>query len=268
MPIPIFINPCGAPSFASDDRIYLGEGLFETIRISQGKPRYPLLHWERLKNAAHSLAIPFDLTADEWMAGLTTSIQKGGIDHGGVKALLSAGSAKRGLAEQSTLPCLQFEAFTYQACSAPIRLITAPWLRDAHNPVYLFKSVNYLEAIIALRKAKTAGADDALFFNLQHHVTETTIANVFFIYKDTLSTPSLNCGILPGVIRQRLLAIAKKIGIPYSEQEISKDKLLAADAMFVCNALQGIRQVSALDGIPFNHSSLLLKLQKVLESDY
>ena len=61
----IFANGKSA-SFCADDRIFLGEGLFETILIDQQRPCYSSLHWQRMRQAATLLGISFEVSFDLW----------------------------------------------------------------------------------------------------------------------------------------------------------------------------------------------------------
>jgi len=256
------------PAFATDDRIFLGEGLFETLKVASGKPCCAYLHWQRLGNSAGQLGIPFDLAYEDWLEHLTQQVKRDNLYHGGIKAILSGGSAPRGLAAQSQVSQLILQTFNYTVHNHPIRLISVPWLRDAANPVYQLKSVNYLEAIIARRQALLLNADDALFFNSQHHATETTCANFFLIKQNQLVTPLLIDGVLPGITRTRLLQLCEQQGISCEQTSITKAMIEDADAAFVTNSLQSIRAVFSLDDLVFSVEHPLIKqLIALLDSD-
>lgn len=237
--------------FPVDDRIFLGEGLFETLRVEEAKPCCAYLHWQRLTDSARKLDIPFDLSFEHWLEHLLNKIKQDNLYHGGIKAILSGGSAPRGLAARGQVSQLAFQAFNYSVETHPQRLVSASWLRDGNNPIYQVKSVNYLEAILARRQAIAAAADDALFFNLQHHATETTCANLFLIHENCLLTPPLTDGVLPGITRSRLLQYSKQQGINCMEVSVTRTMLQEAEALFVTNSLQGIRPVLALDDVVF-----------------
>ncbi|WP_149865181.1 aminotransferase class IV [Legionella saoudiensis] len=244
--------------FAADDRILLGEGLFETLKIVHGKPCWANLHWQRLNSSAQRLGIPFTLPYEQWLQCLVKKIQQEQLISGGIKAILSAGSAPRGLTQYGQHSQLVLQAFPFTAQVNPLRLISAPWLRDAANPIYQVKSVNYLEAIMAKRHALTVGADDALFFNLAHHATETTCANLFIIQQHTLFTPPVTDGLLPGITRSRILGFCREKNIPCYEQSLTQARLEAADAIFITNSLQGIQVIRSFAGIdlPISHPLL------------
>lgn len=257
-----------SPSFASDDRIFLGEGLFETIKVSVSKPCFSELHWDRMSRSAKSLGIHFELSFDDWQEHIIQQIKKDNIYHGGIKVILSGGSAPRGLAEFGQVSQVLLQTFNYTITDTPIRLQRASWLRDANNAVYQYKSVNYLEAIIARRQALTQSADDALFFNTSLYATESTCANLFIIKNNELMTPMLTDGVLGGVTRSRILAYCAKHSISCLEKSISNEMLLAADFVFLCNSLQGLRRVSSFNGFSFPlENALYQKLLSVLPTE-
>ena len=248
-----------SPSFAIDDRIFLGEGLFETLRVDSSKPCFAHMHWQRLDNSARKLGIPFDVSYEDWQDHLIGQIKRDNLYHGGIKAILSGGSAPRGLAEQGQVSQLMLQTFNYTLRSQPVRLISASWLRDGANPVYQLKSVNYLEAIIARREAIAKGADDTLFYNSKYYATETTCANLFLIKNNTLLTPPVGDGVLPGITRSRVLTTSLQQHVSCIERSITKTMIEEADAIFVTNSLQGIRGVHSLDDIDFDLTHPLLE---------
>lgn len=237
--------------FPADDRIFLGEGLFETLKVEGAKPCFAYLHWQRLCESAKTLGIFFDLSFEHWLEHLFYKIKHDNLYHGGIKAILSGGSAPRGLASQGQSSRLMLQSFNYTMETHPLRLLSASWLRDGTNPVYQVKSVNYLEGILARRQALVRGADDALFFNLQNHATETTCANLFLIRNEGLLTPPLTDGVLPGITRARVFMRCEQKGIRCVESSLSKAMLKEADAVFITNSLQGVRPVLSLDEIIF-----------------
>ncbi|QRN03133.1 4-amino-4-deoxychorismate lyase [Legionella sp. MW5194] len=254
--------------FTRDDRIYLGEGLFETLRVQDGTPCYPDLHWQRLHDSAARLHIALELPYAHWLQRLQQCLLEAKEPVNGVKALLSGGRAARGLLTTGTEPQLVLTAFHYSPATTPLTLVSSRWQRDRNNPVYGLKSINYLEAIMARRQAVERGADDVLFYNTEGEATETTVANLFMISGNCLYTPPLSCGLLAGIIRQRLLTQAGDWGVICQELPLTQHQLYSAEALFVCNALQGVQAVQRLDNAAYDsHHPLLLFLKEKLKDD-
>lgn len=255
MPQVLIVGGENSLPFATDDRIFLGEGLFETLKVEYGKPCCADMHWQRLVNSAQQLGITFELSYEHWLASLQQKLNQDNLIHGGIKAILSGGSAPRGLTARGMCGQLVLQTFKFEAQTHPVSLVRAPWLRDAANPIYQVKSINYLEAILARRHALAVGADDVLFFNLQQHATETTCANLFLVSQQSLFTsPSID-GVLPGITRSRIISFARQEKIECQEVSLTQAMLEDADALFITNAIQGIRMIRSFEGINFveNH---------------
>ena len=254
--------------FTLNDRVFIGEAIVETLKFTRNGPSYPKLHWQRIRKAANFLEVPCSLSFESWLESLKRCIDSTKLQEGGIRVVLGGGQAQRGLLARSQKQSMIFTGFACQPQHSSIRLISSSWRRDAANPIYQIKSTNYLEAIIARRQAAAVGADDVLFFNFEDNVTETTIANVFIIKNNCLLTPSQSNGVLPGVIRQRLLELGKKEEISILEGNISRKQIMEAEAVFTCNALQGVRAVQYIDKQAFDPShSLISKLQLLLARD-
>lgn len=254
--------------FAPDDRIFLGEGLFETLRVVNARPCFSLLHWQRLKCSAQKLSIPFELSYDDWHELIVKCIKHDGLVDGGVKFILAAGKAARGLTHQAVISKMLVHSFTYTVANQPLRLMSSSWLRDAANPLYQLKSINYLEAISARRSALANGLDDVLFFNTAQHATETSCANIFIISNNQLITPPQADGVLPGITRFRILSLCNQHGISFSECSVTQNMLQQAQAVFITNSLQGIQVVSVWDETSYalNHP-LIAQLNALIKNN-
>ena len=120
--------------FTSDDRVFLGEGLFETLRVSGAKPCYPEQHWQRLSKAASFLAISFTVSMELWLEKLNQFIHFKKMREGGIKVILAGGQAPRGLLNRAERSHLVFNAFQYVKSTTPQTLVSAAWQRDAIKP--------------------------------------------------------------------------------------------------------------------------------------
>ncbi len=256
MPEPVYAEENG-PSI--HDRIYLGEGLFETLRVADFTPCFAELHWQRLSQSAAFLGFDFSMALLQWETILNQRIAQDKLEDGGLKIILTGGIAARGLTAEGKNSQLLLQSFNVLRQTKPLRLFTAPWLRDSDNPLYGIKSVNYLEAILARRQAKAEGFDEVLFYNTRHQATETSCANLFIIREESLLTPPLSEGVLPGITRQRLINFCLEHAIPCTETVITRLDLQKADAVFITNSLQGIQPVLSVDNLGFNPEHPLLR---------
>ena len=100
--------------------------------------------------------------------------------------------------------------------------------KTTHRPLYAS----------AFKAAVDAGFDDVLFLNRQQQVTEGAISNLFVENSGGWMTPPVACGLLPGVYRRHLLAMRGDI----KERVITLDDLGSADAIYLSNAVRGLRR--------------------------
>jgi 4-amino-4-deoxychorismate lyase len=234
------------------ERLFLGEGLFETLKVHDQQACYTQQHWERLSASASALNIPFNVSLTHCIDLINEAIRHANIVEGGIKLILTSADAPRGLANKANESKFIIIPFECSPSKKPLKLMGSKWRRDPNNPIYQYKSINYLECIQAQRIAKSRGLDDVLFFNTHQHATETTMANIFVIKNDQLITPPETCGLLPGIIRQRAIIIAERLGIELLQKQINHQFIASSDALFLTNSLKLIQPVSELDGQVFN----------------
>ena len=109
---------------------------------------------------------------------------------------------------------------------------------DSADALLRHKSTARSRYDAALQQAMALGHFDALFFNERGELCEGARSNVVVSIGGRLFTPPLACGLLPGVMRAELL-----VGGDVSERIVSREELLAADEIYVANALRGLLRV-------------------------
>jgi branched-chain amino acid aminotransferase len=237
-----------------DRGLTLGDGVFETIAVFNGKPAYLAAHLDRLVHGGRVLGINVPRT---FIANGTGQLLAGhGRENGILRITITRGSGVRGLAGAGAAPTALITLTPWQkgTLNAPVRLATSSIRRNEHSPLSSLKTLSYAGNILAARDAAAVGADDALLLNTSGRIASSTISNLFAIWGSTLATPSSTEGVLPGIIRARILALAKIAGLAAEERPISPAELLSADAVFLTNSLRLIRPVTSLDGKPLSSS--------------
>ena len=95
------------------------------------------------------------------------------------------------------------------------------------------KSLNYIGNMLAKKDAEKDGAYEPVFYNAEGYITECAIRNIFFIKSNKLLTPSVNLGVLPGVMRETIISIAKESNIKVEETNIPIKYINDMDEAFV-----------------------------------
>jgi branched-chain amino acid aminotransferase/4-amino-4-deoxychorismate lyase len=229
-----------------DDRGFLlGDGLFETVLFKDGQPVLWEAHLSRLNRGCAAIGLPPpDPTLLEAEARQAVAEQGLGEARAAVRLTWTAGSGGRGLGRPESLdPRLAVFAAASERPESPASVVVSNIRRNPRSPTARLKSLNYLDNVLARRDALGEGADEAVMLSTAGHVACASAANLFWIAEGRLYTPSLDCGVLDGIVRGQLIAQA-----PVIEVRAELDALLQAEAAFLTSSLIGIRRIGVLAG--------------------
>lgn len=249
------------------DRGFLyGDGAFETIRVFRGRPVRFEQHFARLQRGAEFLKISFPHSASELRACCLELLRLNRVASGALRITLSRGVGVRGYSPRSAeKPTLVIAAFprAENDASAPQlwKLVTSSLRVVANDPVAQHKTCSKVHHVLARAEADAAGADDALLLNDRGEITEATGSNLFWIEGDTLCTPPVSAGILPGITRALILELCREQGLPRQEKTITPERLRELRTGFLTLSSFGIIEIAALDGIEFTSNPLIDSLR-------
>ncbi|WP_369061653.1 aminotransferase class IV [Caulobacter sp. 73W] len=236
----------------TDDRgLLLGDGLFETLLAVDGRMEHWAAHWARMTAGCSTLALPLP---DEFQTRVacTNALATALLNKGRavVRLTLTAGSGGRGLDRPKAITARVFVnvAPAPDAIQAPATLATSHVRRNEGSPASRLKSLAYLDNVLARREALAAGAEEALMLNTRGEPACAAAANIFWIMGAKLVTPALECGVLAGITRARVIEQAKRQKIEVVEGRFTPEALRACDGAFITNSLIGLRAISRLDG--------------------
>lgn len=248
------------------DRVFLyGDGLFETIVVTQGHPVWLDLHLERLSLGAERLRIVFDQQqlrnfVDQQIASISAP-------HSVLRLTLS-----RGVSERGYLPPREMSANFFASCNelpqspahiAPPMTLATSTVALAEQPALAgIKHCNRLEQVLGALDARDQGVDEVLMATEDGLIQCTSRHNVFVVCGDRILTPPCERSGILGTRRRVLLEIlAPAMGVTVSVQPIHKDELNEIDGVFVTNAIDGIRAVSHLNDRALQTPDIVVSLQ-------
>jgi branched-chain amino acid aminotransferase/4-amino-4-deoxychorismate lyase len=241
-----------------DDRgLLLGDGLFETLLAVDGALQDVEAHLDRLERGCAVLGIEPPARADA-LAALQGALEGAGLMTGSAVArlTLTAGSG-RGLDRPAgARPRLFAMAAQLSSPRGPVRLATVDIRRNETSPASRLKTLSYLDNVLARVQARAACADEALMLNTKGELACAAAANLFWIAGERLFTPALDCGVLDGIMRGRLIAAARSMGVETAEAAEGPDALETAEAVLITSSLIGAVPVGSLDGRGFAASPL------------
>ena len=252
------------------DRGFLyGDGVFETVRIHDGVPVWLTRHLARLTRSCQAIALDLPLPEKNWPDVFQQVIDRNQLNHAVIRLTLSRGSPSpcpslsgRGEGEAHDeggrnptvvlFPRHLPHVTTQQRRNGvSIILIRKPSLRAYPTQA---KTLNYLNNLLAKQGASERGAFEGLRLTIDGHLAECAMSNVFFIQRDVLHTPSLECGVLPGITRGVILEAAPTLGLQTQEGRYTPDVLHEADECFLTSSGLGILPVANVDGRPFSRN--------------
>ena len=250
------------------DRGFLyGDGLFETVRIHDGRPMWLDRHLTRLADSCRQIRMP--LPEKHWPVIFQKVIDKNRLGHAVIRLTLSRGpmfpsplsafSEKEGegQGEGGETPTVvlfprPLPHVTPSQRRKGVKLALATGRRPSPRsyPAQA-KTLNYLHNLLAKREAEERGAFEGLMLTTGGHVAECSMSNLFFIRDKTLYTPSLACGVLPGITRGVVLEVAPTLGLQTREGRYRPEVLYEADECFLTSSGLGILPVHTIDGRSF-----------------
>lgn len=246
-PARVLVN--GVPGAGIDplDRgLAYGDGLFESLRIADGRVPLWERHLARLAEGCRRLGIP---NPDASQLSAEVSAAAAGLAQAAVRIVLTRGVAGRGYAPPSPRPAPGriVAAFALPAApEAPVGL-RLRWcrLRLAEQPALAgLKHLNRLEQVLARAEWDDPETDEGLLRDARGRVIGATSANLFIVRGGIMATPAVDrCGVA-GVARAEILARWPACEV----RELEASEVMEAEEVFLSNAVRGVRPVVALDG--------------------
>ncbi|NOQ15403.1 MAG: aminodeoxychorismate lyase [Methyloprofundus sp.] len=233
----------------TDRGLHYGDGLFETIEVIQGQPVFLQQHLARLKTGCLILKIPFP--AETLLLDEITRLSKDAAQ-AVVKVILTRGSGGRGYRQPDAIQVTRIVALypfpdypeSYKSAGIKARFCE---LRLGLNPVLAgLKHNNRLEQVLA-RAEWDDEFQEGLMLNLNEHVIEGTMSNVFVLKDQVIYTPEIKLSGIKGVMRQIIIELARKNHIVLQEALLTREFVLAADEIFLTNSVIGVWPVKSLE---------------------
>ena len=251
-----------------NDRGFMyGDGLFETMRVVNGRPFRMAQHLERMSRGADFLKIRCPFTPEELQDFAGQLIEQNQMPDAILRVTLTRGPGERGYT-----PCacgkptviMSLQAAPPLDMESPARwsLVTSSINIPAGDPLASFKTMNKLAHVLARMEAVEKGADEALLVNTNGEVAETASGNLFWIFRGRVCTVPADRGVLPGVTRAVVLEICQALGLPTDQRVIKPEALRDSEGIFITQSVFGIVPVTALDGEPVACSPLVDQIRR------
>jgi len=242
-------KPC---IFADNRGFRYGDGFFESIRIVNGEPIFLENHFNRITDGlkVYKIDKPERFSMELLKSEILLLLDKNGISQGGrVRITLT----RKGIGFYA--PDTNNLDYIIEADSKPDNYFVLnntgkvvdlfPDLKKQINSFSIFKTLNCQLYIHASLFANEKMIDEALIQNEKFGIIESSVANIFLVSNGVLYTPGLVEGCVGGTMRMNIINLAIENSIKVYECNLTPQNLLAADEIFLTNAINGIQWVGS-----------------------
>lgn len=257
-----WVDGVATSSLPADDRgLLLADGVFETLWWDGSRVYYPWAHEQRL---IHGLRVLRFNDPEQQARGALESLQQtlvngSGSRSGVVRLTVTRGSGPRGYRPPTRAIARAIVAF-YPSEPAAFQPVTLGWseVRWSHQP--LFETAKLLartEQVLAAAESLSQGVDDVLMMDAEGHVISSSCANILVRFGQQLLTPKLDGSGISGtrlaVIREH---VAGRHGVSVRDVSLTREDLLDADEVLLCNAVRGVQSAAKLESREWHEFAL------------
>lgn len=238
-----------------DHGLLYGDGVFEGIRSYGGRVFRLDAHLDRLYDSAKAiwLEVPIDKATMGRM--VEEGVGRSGLKDSYIRLVVTRGVGDLGLdprkCPKATVFCI-FDTIKlwpqdrYDKGLTAVTAATPIHHREALSP--RVKSLNYLSHILAKVEGIAAGVDEVIMLDSAGYIAEASGMNLFAVSDHTLRTPPPYAGILRGVTRDTVIALARDAGYGVEELPMNRYDLYTADEVFLTGTAAEVVAISKLDG--------------------
>ena len=243
--------PATQPILTAHNRGFrYGDGLFESMRMVNGKLKFAEQHADRLKAGMKALKMEGGNLLDEYfLKQKTAELCKKNKLKDNVRFRLSVYRDGEGLYTPATnksgyvLEASSLTESNYELNKKGLIVDVYDELTKSVDKLSNYKTCNSLVYVMAGLYKKQYSLDEVFILNHKGFLCESISSNVFVVYDKQIYTPALSEGCITGVMRGVVMNIAKSNNIPIVEAQINPEVLKEAEEVFITNAIGGIRWV-------------------------
>ena len=239
--------------------LHYGVGVFEGVRAyntPDGTAIFRLdAHTDRLFDSAHIMGMKIPFTKEQLNEAQRAVVRENKLETAYIRPLVFYGSEGMGIRADNLKVHVVIAAWHWgaymgeEALERGIKIRTSSFTRHHVNITMTRAKASgaYMNSMLALQEAVSAGADEALLLDPEGYVAEGSGENVFIVKNGTIYTPEVTA-CLNGITRATVLALASKFDIPVVEKRITRDEVYIADEAFFTGTAAEVTPIRELDG--------------------
>ncbi len=238
-----------------DHGLLYGDGVFEGIRVYNGKIFEHQAHLKRLYDSAKVIRLTIPMDIQTLQKAVEQTVKANDITDGYIRLIITRGVGDLGLnpflcpKAGVIIIADKIQLYPEELYEKGLKVISVPTLRN--HPMAIppqVKSLNYLNNIFAKIESIDAGADEAVLFNQEGYVAEAAGDNIFIIKNQILYTPPVQAGSLDGITRRVVIQLAEQEKISIIQQNLTRYDLYTADEFFMTGTGAEVIGVVQIDG--------------------
>ena len=238
--------------------LHYGLGVFEGVRAYQSEQGTAIFrlhdHTNRFFRSAHILGMDMPYDAETLNDAQKQVIRANGLEAAYIRPLAFYGSEGMGIRADMLTTHVAIATWEWGAYLGDDGLINGIKVRTSsltrhHVNITMCRAKacgNYINSILALQEAVSAGADEALMLDAEGYVMEGTGENIFVVRDNKIYTPDLTSA-LEGITRDTVITLIKELGIELVEKRITRDEVYIADEVFFTGPAAEVTPVRELD---------------------
>jgi len=238
-----------------DHGLLYGDGVFEGIRVYNGKVFELEAHIDRLYRSARAIRLAVPMSRDKLISSIEETVQANNVVAGYIRLVVTRGVGTLGLnpfvCENSIVYIIadNIQLYPEEFYENGMKVISATTVRN--HPLALppqVKSLNYLNNILAKIEALDSNVAEAIMYNHEGYVAEATGDNVFIVKEGVIYTPPVEAGALDGITRAVVIRLACQENFQVIEKNLTRFDLYVCNEFFLTGTAAEVIGVVEIDG--------------------
>jgi branched-chain amino acid aminotransferase len=238
-----------------DHGLLYGDGVFEGIRVYDGRIFELEAHLNRLYESAKVIRLEVPMSKDELVSAAEKTVEANGVIDGYIRLVVTRGVGTLGLnpfiCEGGRLFIIadNIQLYPEELYEKGLKVISAATVRN--HPLAIppqIKSMNYLNNILAKIEALDNDVPEAIMYNHEGYVAEATGDNVFIVKNGVICTPPIEAGALGGITRGVVIKLAQEEKLKVVEKNLTRFDLYVCDEFFLTGTAAEVIGIVEIDG--------------------
>jgi len=249
------VDPEDAKISVFDHGLLYGDGVFEGIRVYNGRVFELDSHIRRLYESAKVIRLTISMNHDELTTAVEETVKANNVTDGYIRLVVTRGTGTLGLnpfiCKNSSIFIIvdSIQLYPEELYEKGMRIISATTVRN--HPLAIppqAKTLNYLNNILAKIEALDNNVPEAIMYNHEGYVAEASGDNILIVKDGVIYTPPAEAGALPGITQNIVIKLAKEENLQVIEKNLTRFDLYVCDEFFLTGTAAEVIGIVEIDG--------------------